>query len=190
MDIFEGIQWADRIATIAQIALVVGCPTAGLTYVAAQVLIKEGAKLAAKRLAMAAVAGITATAAASFMSGDGGDDGDGPPIFPPIRDSDLVREECKIYVRLGGEGKPQILDGELIVPIENLKDRIVPIENLKDRLLICVNKGKLKIVNCQYQLPEDQWVNWWLKLIEIKQEIELAHPDFIFTINKSSKAND
>ena len=176
MDIFEGIQWADRIATIAQIAIVVGCPTAGLTYVAAQVLIKEGAKLAAKRLAMAAVAGITATAAASFMSGDG------PPELglPPIRESDLVREECKIYVRLGGEGKPQILDGELIVPIEKLKDW----------LLVCVKKGKLKIVNCQYQLPEDQWVNWWLKLIEIKQEIELAHPDFIFTINKSSKAND
>ncbi len=173
MNAWQWVEYADTAYTIGQLALCVGCPVAGVTFLAAKFLIKELAKKTAKQIMLSAAAGVTATVAAAMMTGgDGAGGGGGNPIASA---EDLSKQEVTLVVQLDTLGQPEILkDGEPI-------DRDI-LSNYLDTLR---TQGALQRVVCNFQISETEWLNWKLKLIQIQSNLEQEHPGFEFTIHSS-----
>lgn len=179
MDYAQYAQWADTAFTVGSIALCVGCPTAGLTYVVARMVVTQGAKIAAKRWALAGVAGVTATVAASIMIGGGGEgDGKGGAVPPGFTQSEMEQEAVMIVLQLGSNGEPEML----------LQERVVNRQDIKKNLLPMLLQGQLKRIVCENRLPDEGFGDWSLLLTELRQECEQIKPSIEFVINKTALA--
>ena len=107
-DVVTALDWADTLLTIAQVALVVGCPTAGATWLAGRLLLRNVARVAIKRLTISATAGLAATAAAAFMTGDQGSAGPGGNYQGiAFSSGEMERTAATLSVDLDESGSPQ-----------------------------------------------------------------------------------
>jgi hypothetical protein len=162
--------WVDTALTIGQIALVVGCPTAGVTWLAARIIVKQIAKAAIKRVALATAAGVVATAAASFISGGGeGSNGSANSAYADlgISQQELLRSSATLVVGLDDELMPQYT-------IEEVE---VPKEDLSRRLLIPATVGQLREIRFLNQLPRQKHGEWALHARSTLEAIVQLVPD-------------
>ena len=174
MNAWQWLEIADTAYTVGQLALCVGCPVAGVTLVATKFLVKELAKKTAKQIMLSAAAGVTATVAAAMMTGgDGAGAGGGNPNLAA---EDLKKETVTLVVQLDPTGQPEIAeDGK---PIER--------DDLLGYLNTLTTEGSLRRVICHFKVPETEWLNWKLKLLQIQTRLEQEHPDLEFTIHTTN----
>jgi hypothetical protein len=174
MNWLEIADYADTALTIAQIALVVGCPVAGVTYLAGKVILKVAVKQTARLIATSVLTGVTATVCASMMGGEGGGDGDKSGAAPPgIPAEVLGLESCKLALEMTGDGQAKLtIDGT-----EVRRDE------LAEKLLLRLDYGKLKRIELQMNVSEKEFGEWWLFLDqEIRDYVTKHKPGVEFVL--------
>jgi hypothetical protein len=164
MNAFETIERIDTLMTIGQLALVVGCPTAGVTYLVARIAIKEGGKLIAKKaLMMAVTAGVTATIAASFLGGKGDGQSDGTNGYT---EKEIALVSTNVLIELGYDNRPKI----------KWEDRALDIEEMEKILGGLLKEGNLTEVEFVNRLPQDGYGEWFLFLQELQPKLQKIKP--------------
>ena len=169
-DAWTYADWIDTALTIGQIALVVGCPTAGATWLAARIIVKQIAKAAIKRVALATAAGVAATVAASFMSGSGENrNGAASGAYADLGMSqeELLRSSATLIVGLDDEQMPRY----------TIEDVEVPKDDLSKHLLVPATVGQLREIRFVNRLPRQKHGEWALHARSTLEAIVQLVPD-------------
>ncbi|MBX3421754.1 MAG: hypothetical protein KF752_09390 [Pirellulaceae bacterium] len=173
MNLLETADMVDTAVSVGMLALTIGCPVAGVTWFAAKMMIKQGAKIAIKRYALGTVAGVTATAAAFFATGSGeGDGSSGVPFMAPpgISQEMLEVEFLQLVVEPDSNGDDSVRIGENVVTRDQIFLQLYPL----------ISFGKLGRVEYRINLPDKQHGEWSLYMKEIESSLENVKPSFEF----------
>jgi len=178
MNVLEAADMVDTAVSVGMLALTIGCPVAGVTWFAAKMMIKQGAKIAIKRYALGGVAGVTATAAAFFATGSGEGDGSAgiPSLAPPgIPQEMLEMDALQLVVEPDSNGDDSVRIGENVVNRDQIFMHLYPL----------VSFGKLTRVEYRIDLPDKQHGEWSLYMKEIESSLENVKPSFEFVESSS-----
>jgi hypothetical protein len=178
MNWIQAAELGHTLYTVGQVALVVGCPVAGLTGLAANLAIKMAVKAAAKEAVKAAgkaagksagkwvcrealgtglLAGTVATIAALAMMGGGGDGGSDPgsnssPSLESMETISLVF---------------QLIDNQPTILLETTE---ITKDEVEGKLRDLLENGKLQRVNCKNDLPSE-YPNWELYINSLSRKL-------------------
>lgn len=150
MSVIETIQWADTLMTIGQIALFIGCPTAGIGWLVGRIALNIVAR---KAVTIAATTGVTATVAAFLYmqqndAGSGGSQGGGGQGTPVP-----ASVEIKIFEDAGS-------------PVLQVAGEDIELENLKEKIWQLHSQGT-KEVSFEHNLPDDRFTPFIMKIDDI-----------------------
>jgi hypothetical protein len=173
MNALETVDMLDTAASVGMLALTIGCPVAGVTWFAAKMMIKQGAKIAIKRYALGGVAGVTATAVAFLFTGSDG--GGGPPGIPPmsppgIPQEMLETETLQLIIESDSNGDDSVRIGEHVVERDKIFMQLYPL----------ISFGKLTRVEYSINLNDKHHGEWSLYMKEIESSLENVKPSFEF----------
>lgn len=163
MTVTDTLTYLDIALTVGKMALFVGCPTAGVTWVVGSFVIRRAASMAIKTAARKAAgtalaAGAAATIAASLLSATGGGErGTGSGVAVGVSQDVLNQTSSQIVLELDGAGSPRlVLDGDAMTP-----------QDAAIRLVIQARHGSLRRIQAVNRLPRGQHGEWVLKVQQI-----------------------
>lgn len=171
---WEAFELADTAYTVGMLALMIGCPVAGVTAIATKILIKQATKLAVKKcIAAGGVAGVTATACAFFAMGDGqqGSGSSAQLSAPPgIPQEMLDAEFMQLTIEAGEDGHDRVRLGEEMISEQQLIKELLP--------YVCY--GKLQRIEYRIDLPDKEHGEWKLLMKEVESSLENMKSSFEF----------
>lgn len=183
MNLIEAIDLADTLYTVGMLALTVGCPVAGATFVVSKIILKQAAKAYIKHLTVSATAGVVAVACAAMQSGENNGDGSAPFVSPPgIPTAMLEVEEMHFIIseNPSGDSIAASADGQTTYPVGSLFKELLPL----------IVAGKLKHVSYEFEFPDDRYGEVVLEMMNIGNSLENIQPHFEFQQSKKAEESN
>lgn len=163
---------AERFLTLVQVAIYVGCPVGGATYLIGRVIITQAAKQATRLGVLSVSTGVLATFCAALLLGNKNQENTATPTQAPpgVPIELLLKRDCLIELKsIATDSLELTLDGITVTR-----------QDMTEKLLLRLTQGNLNHVTVKFSVPQQQHGDWWLYLT-----VELR--DFVSAVKRSSE---